>query len=277
MSKYTVRSIQEIKEQAEILGMPLEKMHFYVGEDSKSPKCFGIYKDAQGNTVVYKNKSDGSRSVRYRGKDEAEAAQIFWDKLEDEIRIRQKNRDWWRHQEDLAASDEYGREYQKEIRRRKNREKTAKAAKTLPIALAGTAAVALLAIGGYRLIQNYNYNHPDNGYYTHDSEVYYYQSPNWYMWDTDTWDVYDDVSADEWHDWDYSSQASSEMSTDAYFTEFEDSGYYVEPSSSSSSSSDYDYDDDWSSDWDDSWDSSDDYDYDYDDWDYSDTDWDSDW
>ena len=70
MSKYTVRSIQEIKEQAEILGMPLEKMHFYVGEDSKSPKCFGIYKDAQGNTVVYKNKSDGTswkmRSVSVR-------------------------------------------------------------------------------------------------------------------------------------------------------------------------------------------------------------------
>ena len=53
--------------------MPLEKMRFFIGVDFREPRAFGIYRDENGDFIVYKNKADGSRAVRYRGKDEAYA------------------------------------------------------------------------------------------------------------------------------------------------------------------------------------------------------------
>lgn len=41
--------------------------------DFRQPKAFGIYKDSDGNFVVYKNKGDGTRAEHYRGKGEAYA------------------------------------------------------------------------------------------------------------------------------------------------------------------------------------------------------------
>ena len=69
MSK--VQSIEELKQKCAEKNMPLEKMRFFIGEDRKEPKCFGVYLDeSTGNWVVYKNKADGTRAVRYEGPDE---------------------------------------------------------------------------------------------------------------------------------------------------------------------------------------------------------------
>lgn len=69
--------------------MPLEKMRFFIGENRKEPKCFGVYLDEDtGNWVVYKNKSDGTRAIRYEGPDEARAAQEIWTKIGDEVKHR---------------------------------------------------------------------------------------------------------------------------------------------------------------------------------------------
>ena len=69
--------------------MPLEKMRFFIGENRKEPKCFGVYQDeSTGNWVVYKNKADGTRTVRYEGPDEARAAQEIWNKIGDEVKHR---------------------------------------------------------------------------------------------------------------------------------------------------------------------------------------------
>ena len=69
--------------------MPLEKMRFFIGENRKEPKCFGVYLDeSTGNWVVYKNKADGTRAVRYEGPDEARAAQEIWTKIGDEVKHR---------------------------------------------------------------------------------------------------------------------------------------------------------------------------------------------
>ena len=46
---------------------PEETTRFFIGKDIKEPKAFGIYKDDSGDFVVYKNKADGSRAVRYKG------------------------------------------------------------------------------------------------------------------------------------------------------------------------------------------------------------------
>ena len=87
MSK--VRSIEELKQKCAEKNMPLEKMRFFIGENRKEPKCFGVYlDDSTGNWVVYKNKADGTRAVRYEGPDEARAAQEIWNKIGDEVKHR---------------------------------------------------------------------------------------------------------------------------------------------------------------------------------------------
>ena len=66
-------TIDELKSFCTAHNMPLEKMRFFIGEDYKGARAFGIFKDGSGDFVVYKNKDNGQRAVRYKGKDEAYA------------------------------------------------------------------------------------------------------------------------------------------------------------------------------------------------------------
>ena len=81
------KTIDELKEYCAERGMPLLKMRFFIGEDYRRPKAFGIYRD--GNEfVVYKNKANGERAIRYRGPDEAHAVNELFLKLLDECHHR---------------------------------------------------------------------------------------------------------------------------------------------------------------------------------------------
>lgn len=84
------KTIEELKALCRAKNLPLEKMRFYIGMDFRQPKAFGIYKDSDGNFVVYKNKGDGTRAERYRGKDEAYAVNEIYQKLRSEIQIRRE-------------------------------------------------------------------------------------------------------------------------------------------------------------------------------------------
>ena len=67
-------TIEELKEWYVSKGLPDEEVtRFFIGRDYKGSKAFGIYKNAKGKFIVYKNKADGSRAVRYEGTDEAYA------------------------------------------------------------------------------------------------------------------------------------------------------------------------------------------------------------
>ena len=74
------RTMAELQAFCAAKGMPLEKMRFFIGVDMREPRAFGIYRDGS-DFVVYKNKSDGSRAIRYRGPDEAFAVSELYDKL----------------------------------------------------------------------------------------------------------------------------------------------------------------------------------------------------
>ena len=80
-------TIAQLKAWCASRGMPLEKMRFFIGEDYRGPRAFGIYRDGD-RVVVYKNKSDGSRAVRYRGPDEALAVRELYGKLLEECHSR---------------------------------------------------------------------------------------------------------------------------------------------------------------------------------------------
>lgn len=211
-----LHSIQELIERTQ--GMPLEKMRFFINEDRQEPRCFGIYHDDAGDRwVVYKNKADGSRAVRYSGPDEAYAVNELWMKLQSEINLR-----------------------------RPGKVDPKKARRDRIITLALTA----LLIGLVALFVIHEARKPQRGYYRVDDDLYYYQNDAWYYYDDGYWGYYDAPDDDWYADSYYGSTYAFEDSADA----FEQSDYYVEPSSHDSSDSSV-----------------------FDSWDSGDTDWDSDW
>ncbi|MBR0134665.1 MAG: hypothetical protein IJM18_00560 [Clostridia bacterium] len=74
------KTIEELKTYCAERGMPLLRMRFFIDEDYKQPRAFGIYRDGD-RFVVYKNKGDGSRAIRYQGPDEAYAVNELYMKL----------------------------------------------------------------------------------------------------------------------------------------------------------------------------------------------------
>ena len=81
------QTIEALKAYCAANGMPLERMRFFIGQDYRQPRAFGIYRDGD-QFVVYKNKGDGSRAVRYHGPDEAYAVNELFQKLLDECHLR---------------------------------------------------------------------------------------------------------------------------------------------------------------------------------------------
>ena len=69
---------------------PEETTRFFIGKNLTEARLFGIYRDGE-KVVVYKNKSDGSRFIRYQGSDEAFAVREFLTRLRQEIQA-QKSR-----------------------------------------------------------------------------------------------------------------------------------------------------------------------------------------
>ena len=79
-------TIDELIAFAKKHNLPLKQMHYYLGEDYKGPKAIGIYKNEEtGNFIVYKNKSDGTRAVRYEGKDEKYAVNEIYQKMRSDM------------------------------------------------------------------------------------------------------------------------------------------------------------------------------------------------
>ena len=74
-------TVAELKEYCAERGWPLSRLRFFIGEDCREPKAYGICKAGENHFVVYKNKADGSRSVRYDGPDEAYAVSELLAKL----------------------------------------------------------------------------------------------------------------------------------------------------------------------------------------------------
>ena len=85
------KTIEELQDWYKKRNLPApEVTRFFIGVDYKEPKAFGIYKDENGEFIVYKNKADGSRAVRYKGKDEQYAVNELYQRLKDEI-VHQKH------------------------------------------------------------------------------------------------------------------------------------------------------------------------------------------
>lgn len=80
------QTVAELKEYCEEKKLPLDRLRYFIGEDYRQPKAFGIYRDG-ADFVVYKNKADGTRAIRYRGPDEKQAVGELFEKLLDSCRL----------------------------------------------------------------------------------------------------------------------------------------------------------------------------------------------
>lgn len=218
------KTIDELKEFCRSKNMPLERMRFFIGEDYREPRAFGIYKDENEHFVVYKNKADGSRAVRYQGPDEAYAVNELYQKLKSEVALR-------REQSAAQRQPMAGRQQKKRL-------------------FWCVVLIAAIAVGAFFLYAR----NPKRGYYLYNDDYYYYQDSDWYYYDMNTWMLADAV--DEALRDDASEYYQGDSYNDYYGVEdFADTEYYRENDSSSGSDWDYDYNSwdsgstDWSSDW----------------------------
>lgn len=244
------KTIEELQNFCVQKHIDLERLHFHIGEDYREPKAFGIYHDeSTGDFVVYKNKADGTRAIRYKGKDEDYAVNEIYQKLKAEIlevkRLRsQTDSNMAQPRSTVNPDGSFSfhaptRHYER-VRRRS------------PFSLVLVAALFLFSILVVLISSPKRVNR--GNYYVYNGSTYYLDSSNdWYIYDGGDWyetDVDDDLSRN------YSSYLDDDYSGTKYDGDYETSNNW---------SDDWD-DDDWSwgsSSSDSSWDSG--------------TDWDSDW
>ncbi len=232
------KTIEELKKWYSDRNLPApEVTRFFIGVDYKEPKAFGIFKDANGDFVVYKNKADGSRAIRYRGKDEEYAVNELLQRLKDEI-VHQKNLNSNSGNNSFSTQHPIGKFFYK-LHRNVYR---------------GIFVFGILAVIFSIIITPIQNRH--NGYYLYNNSYYYDYQDNWYYYDDDWYVVPNSDNAPSVirssYD-DYYVSGSWNNSIDA--TNWDNTSYYNEYHSSSS---DYDWDSndswdsggtDWGSDW----------------------------
>lgn len=230
---YIPKTIEDLKVWYINRNLPDENItRFFIGKNYKEPKAFGIYKDeSTNNFCVYKNKADGTRAVRYEGPDESFAVKELYLRLKEEIYNQKANNT-----------------------NPINNNSSGIVSKRTHFNWFIAAILALIIVPSLISIIA-RFSSPSRGYYHYNDNYYYYQNGDWYRYSNGWYltdvpsvlrDNYDDYYSSYGYDYKYN------------IFNFENSDYYVEPSSDSYSSS--------SSDWDSG--SS---------WDSSSTDWDSDW
>ena len=256
-------TIDELKAFAKKHKLPLDKMRFFIGEDFKQPKAFGIFKNEQGEFVVYKNKADGSRAVRYQGKDEAYAVNELYQKMRSEVQLQKEMRAKQNAPAQAPAAKSAGKH--KKAYKEPFLDRVGdflffvfgKVTDLLPLfVIISIVAEIFFTFFGFLFF-------PREGYYDYQDRYYYHQGDSWY--------VYSDI-IDDWQRTSIDEELENHYN-DYYESAYYDSEYSASDFSSSSyySSSSYDNGSDWDDDWDD-----DDWDVGGD-WDSGFTDWDSDW
>lgn len=287
------KTIDELKGWYESRNLPPEnETRFFIGKDIKEPRAFGIYKDQDTDEfIVYKNKNNGERAIRYRGKDEAYAVNELYLKLKSEI-INQKRLIKIKNESKVTSDFRKVKKSFLCLCIIAGLFLVSMFVPKLIIAYMASVFVTLIFLVIWALIFNgtaYEFKHGwqlgavyvlfatiiffvlnsiDSSntitYYKYDGVVYCHAGEDYYRYD----DEFDDYSLIGSKDW---LPVELRKNPDAYewdgysynFTEFTDSKYFEENFGSSSDS-------DWNFDSDFDWDSGDS-------WDSGGMDWDSDW
>lgn len=246
------KTIEELKAWAAEKKLPLSEMRTFIGEDYRGAKAFGIYKDEKtGKFIVYKNKSDGSRTVRYEGTDEAYAVNELYMKMKERV-TEQKAHPGTPSAPQRSNTPNTGG---------KSSKNKFSVGKILFWTFCLMCIVPALGTMLFAFFQDTNT--PNRGYYDYNGSYYYY-GDDWYEWSGDSWI---EAPHSSWMDNSYSDYFDSYGYDDGEdYDDFADSPYSYSTDNDTSWDNGNDWDDSWDNDWgnDDSWNDS---------WD----DWDSDW
>lgn len=263
----TPSTIEELKEYCAERNMPLLRMRFFIGEDQREPRAYGIYRDGN-DFIVYKNKADGQRAIRYQGPDEAHAVRELFLKLMAECRLRGISPDGRKQEKASLRVPEKTLGIVPEKASGSKVPSGKVSLEALAFIVFVAVSILIFIISAY----SQEFQSPDEYYfsgsgYSWDEEDdfpdYYYEDDD----DVDDVDVDDDVDDDV----DYYYYSGGDGRDSDWGSSSEDTDTWVDSFDSSDSG------DDWDSDWGSSFDDSDTWDNSFDFWDSGDTDWDSDW
>ncbi len=224
-SNNTPQTIEELKKWYEDHNLPPQSVtRFFIGVNTKEPKAFGIYQEGD-LFIVYKNKADGSRAVRYEGKDEAYAVHELYQKLKERIAEQKSNN----HKSKKSGSSDDS------------------SIDPWPFLICGGIFLAIIIYVVSGVLG------PSNGYYSYQDDQYYYLGGDWYVFDSYDYDWNETTVDDE-----LESNSSDYYESDSYnidygTSDFEDTSYYQTWESNQDDDSDWDSDSTWDSG--DSWDS----------------------
>lgn len=243
----TPKTIEELKAWYQSKNLPPKEVtRFFIGENYTGARAFGIYEE-NGEYIVYKNKDDGSRAVRYKGRDQAYAVNELYLKLKAEI-LNQK------------AHNINGKSGKKQSKLKDRFDTLTGFLFLIVFGLGFLFAIFSFISGTVKKVKDLPYA---GNYYSYGSDIYYcdsYVDDSWYVYDYDDQDylpveipeqMYDDIQS-------YRFSEGDEWDNGLERFEDTDMGQYVESLKESDSDSDY------------SWSSSDS-------WDSDSSDWDSDW
>lgn len=219
------KTIEELKAWYVTHHLPPEEVtRFFIGKDITEPKAFGIYRDGNGDFVVYKNKADGQRAVRYKGSDETYAVNELYQRLKAEIADQKGNRP--------------DNTQQPAVDQKKKKKKG--------------CLIAIIVFFALGILATIFDSSAPNGYYKYNGTQYYHQGSSWYYYDANTDDWYQSndekaldkaITDDNAKDYQYNNHSGKSFEESCWY----DSGSHNDDSS-------WDNDSDWDSD-SDSWDS----------------------
>lgn len=247
------QTLEELKAFASEHNIPLEKIHMYLDQDYPWPKAYGIYRDGD-EFVVYKNKANGVRAIRYRGKDEAYAVKEIYLKMR-EMGMMAKAANTMRSYDDpnaIETIDLTGSDSEQNWNSSSHTNNRVANWRKMPGIIIGALC---LTAGLFIMILNPNHRDKyERGYYRYQDSYYYTNGSEWFSYDYGYWNgvsvaLVEDIIAD------YDAYSIDISSVDI------DPCYYTYA---------YDDDDRWDND---DWFDDNDWDYDFD----NDWDWDSDW
>lgn len=209
------KTIEELKAWYQAHHLPPENItRFFIGKNITEPKAFGIYKNSVGDCVVYKNKANGDRVIRYQGADEAYAVNELYQRLKAEIVDQKANRP-------VGVSQPVTKGKKKDLKKG-----------CLIVAIPFILLVMLVAIFGKSI---------PNGYYNYQGQDYYRQGSSWYYYDS---------KSDDWYPYEYDLDITEDNASDYHIDrheglDFESTSWY--DAGSTSDDYDWDDDDDWGS------------------------------
>ena len=220
------KTIEELQAWYVAHHLPPEHItRFFIGKNITEPKAFGIYKDVNGDCVVYKNKSTGERAIRYKGADEAYAVNELYQRLKAEI-VDQKSRS----QGNTPPASQGTRSKYPTAQPKKKKKK-------------GCLIAIILFVLFSMLVAIFDKSAP-SGYYRYQGTEYYHYGSSWYYYDEKT---------DDWYESKSMSDEINEDNADVYRydnhvgKDFKSSSWY--DAGSHNNDYDWDDDDDWDSDW----------------------------